>query len=739
MHFSIRLAVAAGLGLAATAVLAQDNAALIFDPTQKTNICMVIDITQTIGPPANPLACISNGNNLLPYFLVQGQRKQMRVFRRRFLTNYSFFVYHVTDIQNFAIEDLHSAANLTTPLSSSTAGVSKGAAPKGLATNGALQPRTAQDLIAELINPATATNPAAEIASDWLVVKREVENVRNDARSFQATWLGIWGATPPPNVQGCPPTDQTPQLTFVRACLRGLNDRATSGNFDPALTTYGDQDGFQRLTTQANDAIATVSLMGNTLALQTPLLANQLSAFDGDLAALRADMNTLGGNAQAMTDAIVLLQSITPRMTKAQIRARLSQQLNSGSKPLLDDAELTDLTEEYYRFTQTEAGKDAISNSLSKFNHVWYGEILPSATRLIASLGGTPCPVDEFEAKSVTFECPANKIDAILSDLLEQDQMQLNGDLPDLVAAINSGQSTLLARINQIYDDSQIAIPLDVPITLKKSGNLALSFTIYETETFPRFKIPSSAAGSSLFPGSPATVTIPTPPTTTTATTTTTTSATTTTTTTDTPSGSPVMSGMVEQHARYRATMVAAFAFSPGLKEFSIQTNSITTGTATGSTTANPILCSPTTPCTQVTTSPGPAHSSVIFGMSFHPLTYDTFRGVYSWGRRPGQALAHGLGIFGGLSVQNLNDYYAGLDLQIAYGLQVMGGANFYRQNTLAAGFTSGGIYPGTPTFTGAQQWTHGAYFGIGLNLSIFRKAFGTVTGLGATAATGGS
>jgi hypothetical protein len=62
MHFSIRLAVAAGLGLAATAVLAQDNAALIFDPTQKTNICMVIDITQTIGPPANPLACISNGN-----------------------------------------------------------------------------------------------------------------------------------------------------------------------------------------------------------------------------------------------------------------------------------------------------------------------------------------------------------------------------------------------------------------------------------------------------------------------------------------------------------------------------------------------------------------------------------------------------------------------------------------------------------------------------------------------------
>jgi hypothetical protein len=125
--------------------------------------------------------------------------------------------------------------------------------------------------------------------------------------------------------------------------------------------------------------------------------------------------------------------------------------------------------------------------------------------------------------------------------------------------------------------------------------------------------------------------------------------------------------------------------------------------------------------------------------MSFHPLGYDTFPGSYSWSRNPKRALKDGLGIFGGLSVQNLNDYYAGADLQIAYGLQIMGGANFFRQNSLAAGFTSGNIYPGTPTFTGPQQWTHGAYFGIGLNLSLFRKAFGSVTGLGSGAASSGS
>ncbi len=131
MHFSIRLAVAAGLGLAASAALAQDNAALIFDATQKTDICMVADITRDIDPIANPKRCISTGNNLLPYFLVQGQNKQLRVINRKFLTNYSFFVYQITEIKNFPIEDLHAAANLTTPLSSAAAGVSKGAAPEG--------------------------------------------------------------------------------------------------------------------------------------------------------------------------------------------------------------------------------------------------------------------------------------------------------------------------------------------------------------------------------------------------------------------------------------------------------------------------------------------------------------------------------------------------------------------------------------------------------------------------------
>ena len=97
------------------------------------------------------------------------------------------------------------------------------------------------------------------------------------------------------------------------------------------------------------------------------------------------------------------------------------------------------------------------------------------------------------------------------------------------------------------------------------------------------------------------------------------------------------------------------------------------------------------------------------------------------------------VGVFGGLSVQNLNDYYVGGDFQLVHGLQLMAGWNWYRQNTLAPGLVNGNIYATAPNVTTVQKGTSGAYFGLGLNLSIFRKAFGSVTGLGTAAASSGS
>jgi len=760
MHLPIRFALAAGLCLASTIAIAQENAVVLFDAQQKTISCVISDM-RYIPPSQNCAGFLIQG------YLVQGQRNQLRVTHRRFLTNYSFYVDKVTPIHNFAIEDLNEAANLAPLPASPATGVSKGAVPKGLATSGTLALRTAQDLIAELLNPATVSNPANELASDWVVVKREVENVRNDADAFDALWSNLHRG-PDNAAASCLSAFGAPTLISAVACLNLLNEKEHTKPFvDAAPTcgaqqttntpqrtgsqtpegfgahpadlqacTYDDEDEFRKLIVRDNDAIAMVALLGSTLAQQTPLLTNQLSAFDGDLASLRADMNTLAGNVQALQDAEDLLGPMRPEMAKAQIKARLMQTLNGGAKPVLDDAELNKLTDKFYDFAQSATGHQESFRALSATNLLWFEAIRQTYQAL--GFASTVCS-SEANGRGARLGCLADQIDGKYSPKLQQAHANLNQCLPTQITQVNIQQSRLLARANEIYDSSQVAVPLDKAIDLGgNSGNLHVHYTIYETETFPRFSIPSSSSASAVVTAAPATIAMP--PAASTTTTTTAAATTSTTSSAAQPSGTPVSSSVLDVHDRYRATMVAAFAFSPGLKETSIQTTTIFNGTATVSTAQNPIVCTPTATCTQVTVSTGPAHSSVILGMSFHPYGYDTFPKAFSW-KHPRQAFKEAFGIFGGLSVQNLNDYYFGPDLQIAHGVQFMGGVNFYRQDQLAVGFMNGGTYPSSPTpaFTGPQKWTHGAYFGIGLNLSIFRKAFGSVTGLGVNAANKGS
>ena len=344
MHLCMRIAVAALISIAGVTAFGQDNAVLLFNANPR-QVCVVADITDVKSEP------VCSGEKRP--FLVQGKRNQLRVINRKFLTNYSFFIDSKISVANFPIEDLNEAANLTTSLpSAAPSGVSKGGVPKGLATSGTLVLRTAQDLVAELLNPATSSNPVNEISSDWLVVRREAENVRTDAISFKATWNNINGGngvSVPEGEKACLRAYGAPTLISADACLHALNKAERSGKFSSA--PYTDEDEFRRLVVKDNDAIAMVTSLGNVLARQTPLLTSQLSAFDGDLALLMADMNTLAGNVQAIQDAVDILDSITPAMTKAQIKARLMQALNGGTKPVLDDAELNMLTNEYYSFT----------------------------------------------------------------------------------------------------------------------------------------------------------------------------------------------------------------------------------------------------------------------------------------------------------------------------------------------------------------------------------------------------
>jgi hypothetical protein len=313
---------------------------------------------------------------------------------------------------------------------------------------------------------------------------------------------------------------------------------------------------------------------------------------------------------------------------------------------------------------------------------------------------------------------------------LSDREQTFNSDIPNHIFSINTLQSQVLSRTNEIYDRSIVPTPVRKQLDIGgNKGNLLVYYTVRKVETFPRFAVPPvTEQGQATAPSLPV---APVPATSTTAaasaSTTTTTSATSpaSTTAVDTSSGVMVAHGVVQVHDRYKATMVAMFGFSGnGTQNFT--STAVSSGTASDGTTA----CTSSNPCTQISVSQGAAHSAVLVGFSFHPYGYDTYPHFH-------QGLKHRWGIMGGLSVLSFNDYFAGPDLQIAHGIQVALGVNVYQQDKLNPIYMNNGIYPGTPTFT-AQHWTTGVFGGIGLNLSIFRKAFGSVTGIGtSTTSTG--
>jgi hypothetical protein len=724
MQRALRHAVTVCLTLSASSAMAQNNAVVELDGGTRGVYCINPDGTK---PPFQPPFPRCSG------FLVQGQLNELRVHKRRFLTNYTFFIDKITKVQAFPIESLEEAGNLPPVPGGPGAPVTKGVAPKGLATNGTLPLRSAHELVGELLDPASSSNVVNEITSDWLVVKREAATLLNDALGANATWVKILGSAPP---RPCDSAYWAPTLKSASACLEDTYGYHTNPPFG-ASGPFTDEGGFRRLVAKDNAAVAMVNLLAGVLGRQTPVLASYVSAFEGDLAVLRADLNAFLGNLSAVDDAVTLVGSMTEEMTKAQIKAKLAQRLSGTTKPILDDAELNQLTEIYYRFaraTPTTAGNSAVAITRAAVGRLRGAVVtelarqLTDATTLAATLPAPPPlppSVNCFSttANAIVIACLSDQLSTIHGYLLERTSRHLSVELPSGIEETNVAQSRLLTRVNDIYEHSEVSSPLEKAIDLgDHSGNLRVYFTIYETELFPRFTIPSTTASggpvvaASPVAAAPAAGAV---------------ALGGTTTASGQPQGTPVTSGVLEVHDRYRATMVGAFAFS-SVKETSIATTSITSGSTTDG-----MACSADPQCTQVTASAGPAHSSVILGVSYHPWSYDTFPGAQSWKKDALGALKHGFGVFAGLSLQRWNDYYVGAALQIG-GLEFIGGVNFVRQDTLAAGFDSGNIYSGAPTFTGPQQWSHGGYFGLGLNLTIFRKAFGAVTGLGSKATTSG-
>ena len=653
------------------------------------------------------------------HYLIQGRRMEFRVVNRKFFSDYTINIDGITQLKQIPIQDLEEAANLQTPLSSAAPGAAKGVAPKGLAVSGQLTLRTAQDLLAELVDEGKSSNPANELVSDWLVVQREASKVIEEADGLNKTWDLLLGSVAPP--RDCQRSRGAPAISSTRACLETLyNEEMTT----PWITQpHTDEDAFRKLTVEINDELVMVKAFGDILAQSSSKMNSQISALDGDVAQLNADLNTLTGNIEAASNAVIAFDhlagappppargSALAKLRRAQIKLKLMQDLNVGGatgKPALDDAELNRLLDSYEQYliragAIAREGRDRLQTAATS--------VRVDLSGLIVFLGGSNNPNNPQQAYAVT-----------ATQSLATNLHHFNVDLPARIDEINAAQSQVLARANDIYDHSAVSYPLDKVIDLgNHGGNLNVYFSVRRVDVYPRYVVPvigvqaSGQQGTPLPPpatGAGAAPSNAQPPPASGG---------------DQSAGIVVAHGSFEVHDFYRATVVGAFALS-FIKDVSVTSKAITSGTSTDGTNTT---CTATTPCSQPFLEKGGYLSSLLVGVSYYlsKQGHDTFPYAHN-------SLNRKLGILGGASATRLNSYFIGLSYEPAQAFQIAGGVNFASQDAISGRFDPTKTYAGSPAFGGGSKWSEGGFVSAGFNLSIFRKIFGSVTGLG-TKATG--
>lgn len=648
-------------------------------------------------------------------FLTQGKRMQFRAVNRRFFSDYTITIDGVTQLKQIPIQDLEEAANLQTPAQSAAGPAAKGVAPKGLAASGLLQLRTAQDLLAELVDETKSSNPANELFSDLLVVQREANKVQKEAEALDKTWQVLNGS---PSVRNSQQSFGAPTINSVEERLNDLHHDETTGEWDATEEPYDDENAFRQLIVRINDAVIMVKAFSDAVTQGSTKMNTQISTLDDDVGKLNADLNTLSGNIEAARNAVgafenlqlVLRPSGTANaltaLRKAQIKLKLMQDLNTGGaagKPVLDDAELNRLVDSYAEYLRHSGEIAASGKTRLSDNTTTTADSLSKLLRTLCAPGTPGCGFAQIATNSLTAGIT-----------------HLNVDLPGQIDQINSEQSQVLARANEIYDHSAVSEPLDKVIDLgKNGGNLHVYFSVRRVDVFPRYVVPvvgalASGQQAAVLPP-PATAVAP-------------------------PAGNPpqaaatgqdqsaglvVAHGVFEVHDFYRATVVGAFAFS-GVKDVSVKSTTITSGTATDGST-----CSATTPCSQPFLNKGGYLPSLLIGVTYYLSAkgHDTFP-------RAKNRSNQNLGILGGLSATKLNSYFIGLSYEPAQAFQIGAGVSFVSQDAISGQYDPMKVYAGSPSFGGSTKWGHGAFVSVGFNLSIFRKIFGSVTGLG-TKATG--
>jgi hypothetical protein len=665
--------------------------------------------------------CPGPASTLKPGFLVQGHKMELRVFNRKFLTDYSISIDAVTELQTGPnIRNLNEAENLTLgPASLASIPLSKGGAE-------GLTPRTADKILFDLIDETKATGPQTDLNNDHDFIERERAKTKALVQDFEERYTLLRGPNSPVNVD-CHTVLGAPSVQTLSVCLGMEEKQAPWAGPGP----YTDESEFRNANTRVQDLIASVITLAGQLAGTD--LVKRLADLGTAITQYENDLNTYKANAEAARDAVFLAQTMVDEsfrkdLRRQQMKVMLMDKLKgSDSKPVLDEAEMNALLDRY------ERAYGIYEHQYPPANHGVPQDRWRELQDLASNYLSQMHPVDEFRHP------------------LERNRTRMELELPGDIAHLNSAQSSLLNRVNYIYDHSQVPEPLPKQIDLSgHSGNLIVYYTIRRIETFQRYTVapvqgpgsaqavaaqgaplPSSIAAA---PGSgnPApgaagnTAANP--------------AASTTAAPQSGGNGSPsgsgqngqnlnqgvvVARGSFEVHDVFHANVVAAVAFS------TLKDQSIAKQPQPQSCTGTPSNPDPNCFSPSVSSS---FQWAPIVGLDYYFQPRDTFPRAngakwfcidYPW---------QCFGVMGAASVTKANNYLLGGFFEPALSVQIGVGANFGTKTVLQSPYKNGVPVDITGDFPTTDQRGTGLFVSAGLDLGIFRKIFGKVTGIGTSA-----
>ncbi len=681
------LMVVAVMGVSSWAMAKEPDRVLVFN-AERQNITCLLPVRgpglfaplRSAVPPQCPAIPIAHN------FLSQGERTELRVYNRKFFSDYSITVDAVTTLVGPKIRNLEEAEGLTLGSQSFiTPPPAKGGA----------QPIGTMSLSDTLLR-VLDVGQAGDVARDLQAQNQELQRQRVALfREFDAVEHEYLATTGNPNQAPlCPtplvlsaPIPGAPDTHYLRSCLESLRVAVSAGL--PNLLS--DERQFETIITDTEDLIRAVKTLNGRL----PKLAQDYQQLLADESLYETSVLNYGHNVEAARQVVALLGADSGSLVRQRSAEQLRRTLSADSKAGANDAQTNEIVN---RFLELLSRRSAVLAGVSS--------TLDTAIR---SLG--PVYEDEFTERIVEI------------------RTDMDANLPQDILEINREQGRLLSRVNEIYDHSEIREALPKQLDLNgHSGNLIVYFTIRRVDGFKRYEVDQlltpvgqgqpagsqvvalpPASGSKAAAAQPAAGTggdneqQPSP--------------------VDKTPGVVVARGQLQVHDFYYANVTAAFAFSK-VQDVSILKQPATSTNCT------------TTNCFSAIEGRRTEQLNLILGVDYYFKPRDTYPGV---DHHSGWNLLQSFGIMGAISATHANNWFLGPFWEPITGAQFAVGANFGTEKRLQQPFTLGTPVDMAGDFPTDDKRVSKLFFSAGMDLALFRKIFGKITGVGGGAKPAGN